>query len=59
MEDSSTFLKIPIVRMSRYLDTSTNAQTAKIMVQNGRPSRSSGNESVRSSSVRCIIGKAI
>ena len=29
------------VRMSRYLDTSTKAQMAQIMVQHGRPSRSS------------------
>ena len=34
------------IRMSRYLDTYTNAQMAKIMVQYGRPSRSSWAESV-------------
>ena len=47
------------VRMSRYLDTSTEAQMAQIMVQYGRPSRSSRKESVRSSSGRTITGKAI
>ena len=36
--------------MSRYLDTSTEARMAKIMVQRGRPIRSSWAESVRSSS---------
>ena len=47
------------VRMSRYLDTSTEAQMAKIMVQYGRPSRTSWAESVRSSFGRTIMGKAI
>ena len=47
------------VRMSRYLDTSTKAQMAKIMVQYGRSSRSSWTKSVRSSFGRIIItGKA-
>ena len=45
-------------RMSRYLDTSTEAQMAQIMVQYGRPSRSSRKESVRSFSGRTIMGKA-
>ena len=47
------------VRMSRYLDTSTEAQMAKIMVQYGRSSRSSRKEAVRSPSGRTIAGKAI
>ena len=34
--------------MSRYLDTSTEAQMAQIMVQYGRSSRSSRKESARS-----------
>ena len=37
------------VRMSRYLDTSTETQMAQIMVQYGKPSCSSWTESVRSS----------
>ena len=45
------------VRMSRYLDTSTETQMAKTM--HGRPSRSSWAKSVRSSSGRTIKGKAI
>ena len=47
------------VRMPRYLDTSTKAQMAKIMVQYGRSSRSSRKESVWSSFGRTIMGKAI
>ena len=47
------------VRMSRYLATSTKTQMAEIMVQHGRPSRSSRAKSVRSSSGRTIMGKAI
>ena len=47
------------VRMSRYLDTSTKAQMAKIMAQHGRTGCSSRAESVRSSFGRTIMGKAI
>ena len=47
------------VRMSRYLDTSTTTQMAKIMVQYGRPSRSSWAKFVRSSFGRTVKGKAI
>ena len=47
------------VRMSRYLDTSTEAQMAQIMVQYGRPSRSSRKDFVRSSSGRTDMGKTI
>ena len=42
------------VRMSRYLDTSTETQTAQIMVLYVRTSRSSRKESVRLSSGRTI-----
>ena len=45
--------------MSRYLDTSTETHMAKIMVQCGRPSRSSWAKPVRSSSGSTIMGKAI
>ena len=45
--------------MSRYLDTSTKTQMAEIMVQHGRPSRSSGTKSVRSSFSRTVVGEAI
>ena len=41
MEDAPKFLKIPKIGMSRHLDLSTTTQMAKIMVQYGRPSRSS------------------
>ena len=41
IEDAPKLLKIPKVRMSRHLDSSTTPQMAKIMVQYGRPSRSS------------------
>ena len=47
------------IGMSRFLDSSTTTQVAKIMVQNGRPSRSSRAKSVRSSFGRTIMGKAI
>ena len=43
------------VRMSRYLDTSTTTQMAQIMVQYGRPSRSSWAKLVRSSLSRTIM----
>ena len=45
--------------MSRYLDTSFEAQMVKIMNQYGRSSRSSRKESARSSSGKTIVGKAI
>ena len=41
MEDAPKLLKIPKIAMSRHLDSSTTTQMAKIMVQFGRPSRSS------------------
>ena len=41
MEDAQKLLKIPKIGMSRLLDSSTTTQVAKIMVQYGRPSRSS------------------
>ena len=46
MEDASTLLKIPKVRMSRYLYTSTKTQMAQIMVQYGRSSRCSWAENL-------------
>ena len=46
------------IGVSRQLDSSTTTQMAKIMVQYGRPSRSSWAKSVRSSSGRTIMGKA-
>ena len=52
-------IKNTTVRMSRYLDTSTEAQVAQIMVQCGRPSHYSRKESVRSSSGRTFLGMAI
>ena len=57
MEDAPLLFKKSKVRMSRYLDTSTIPQMAKIMVQHGRPSRSSWAKSGRSSSGRTIMGK--
>ena len=45
--------------MSRFFDTSTETQMAQIMVQYGRPSRSSRTDSVRPSSGRNIMGQAI
>ena len=48
------------VRMSRYLDTSSETQSARIMVQDGRLSCSSSwTEFVRSSFGRTIVGTAI
>ena len=47
------------VGMSRYLDTSTKTQMADVMVQYGRPSRSSWTKTVRSPSSRTIMGKTI
>ena len=41
MEDVPTLLKTPKSECPRYLDSSTTTQVAKIMVQYGRPSRSS------------------
>ena len=48
MEDALTLFLNSKARMSRYLDTSTKAQVAQIMVQYGRSSRSSRKEFVRS-----------
>ena len=62
MEDTLFFFKKTNkskVTMSRYLDTSTKAQMAKIMIHHGRPSRSSRKESVRSPCGRTFVGKAI
>ena len=46
-------------RKSRQLDSSTTTQVAQIMVQYGRPSRSSWKQSVWSSFGRTVMGKAI
>ena len=47
------------IGMSRHMDSSTTTQMAKIVVQYGRPSRSSWTKSVRSSFGRTVMGKAI
>ena len=59
MEDAQKLFKIPKIGVSRHLDSSTTTQMAKIMVQYGRPSRSSWKEFVRSSFGRTFMGKAI
>ena len=41
MEYAPKLLKIPTIGMCRHLDSSTTTQMAKIIVQYGRPSRSS------------------
>ena len=47
------------IGMFRHYDSSTTTQVVKIVVQYGRPCCSSGKESVRSSSSRTVMGKAI
>ena len=47
------------IGMSRHLDSSTKTRMAKIMVQCGRPSRSSWTKSVRSSFDRTVMEKTI
>ena len=47
------------IGMSRYLDSSTKTRMTKIMVQYGKPSRSSRKEFARSRSGRTLVGKAI
>ena len=47
------------IGMSRHMDSSTTTQMARIMVQYGRPSRSSWANSVRSSFGRTTMGTAI
>ena len=59
MEDAHKLLKIPKSECPDILDSSTTTQVAKIMVQYGRPSRSSWAKSVRSSFGRTVMGKAI
>ena len=58
MEDAPKLLKIPKSECPRHLDSSTTSQMAKIMVQYGRPIRSSWAKSVRSSFGRAVMGKA-
>ena len=55
MEHAPSLLKNSKVRLFRYLDTSTETQMAQIMVQHGRPSRSSGAKSVRSPPVAGLL----
>ena len=55
----SKFFENSKIGMSRHLDTSTTTQMAKIMVQYGRPSRSSWAKSLRSSFGRTVMGRAI
>ena len=55
----SKILENSQIGMSRHLDSSTTTQVAKIMVQCGRPSRSSRAKSVRSSFGRTVMGNAI
>ena len=59
MEDAHKLFKNSKNGVSRHLDSSTTTQMAKIMVQYGRPSRSSWSKSVRSSFGRTFMGKAI
>ena len=47
------------LKSSRFLQNSTTRQVAKIMVQHGRPSRSSRKESFRSSSGKTFMWKSI
>ena len=59
MERCSKIIENSKIGMSRHLDSSTTTQMAKIMVQFGRPSRSSRAKSVWSSFGRTVMGKAI
>ena len=59
MEDAPKIIENSQVRMSRHLDSSTEGQMAKIMIQHRRPSRSSRKEFVPSPSGRTVVGKAI
>ena len=53
------YWKFSQIGISRHMDSSTTTQMAKVMVQNGRSSRSSWTKSVRSPSCRTIMGVAI
>ena len=59
MEDAPKIIENSQIGMSRHLDSSTTTQMAKIMVQYGRPSRSSWAKSVRSSFDRTVMRKTI
>ena len=59
MEDASKNIENFKIGMSRHLDSSTTTQMAQIMVQCGRPSRSSWTKSVWSSFGRTVMEKAI
>ena len=54
---SSKIIENSKIGISRHLDTSTTTQKAKIMVQYGRPSRSSWAKSARSSFGRTVFKK--
>ena len=56
-EDALKIIENSQIGMSRHLDSSTTTQMAKIMVQYGRPSRSSGTKSVWSTFSRDCYGK--
>ena len=58
MTDAPKLLKIPNRNVQSF-DSLTTTQMAQIMVQQGRPSRSSTAKSVWSSFGRTIMGKAI
>ena len=58
MEDAPRLLQIP-VRMSRYMDTSSTTQLAKIMVRGRRPSGSSRTKFVRTPTCCRLVGKTI
>ena len=55
MEDAPKLFKKSKIGMSRHLDSSTTTQVAKIMVQYGRPSRSSWTKSVWSSPLAGLL----
>ena len=59
MEDAPKILKSPKSECPALLDPSTATEVAKIMIQYGRPSRSSWTKSVRSSFGRIVVGKAM
>ena len=58
MEDAPRLLQIP-VRMSRYMDTSSTTQLAKIMVRGRRPGGSSRTKFVRTPTCCPLVGKTI
>ena len=59
LEDAHKILEKSQIGKSRHLDPPTTTQKAKIIIQYGRPSRSSWAKSVRSSFARIVVGKDI